>query len=123
MKKIITLFILISFLFINKHHALVRFSIPFFNMPQNHVRIDFINNANEEIVEIKFNDKKASLKNIAINQRKTILLKNVKKNDYTYSVVFKSGKKIKSNGAYIEGGYFIREYILNYTTKIKQSFL
>ena len=123
MKKIIFTILTIGFLIANKHYALTSVNIPFFNTPKGYVRIDFINKSNKKVTKITFNDRDITIKNVAINHRKTILLNNKSEGSYAYTVFYEDGKKITSNGAYIESGYFIKEYILNYTTRIDQTYL
>jgi len=123
MKKTILIIILISFLFANKQYALTSFNLPFFNVPKDYVRIDFINKSDKKVVKIKFIDRDIIIKNVAVNQRKTIFLKNKSEGSYAYTVLYEDGKKVISNGAYIKAGKFIKEYILNHTTKIDQTYL
>ena len=119
--KTIFVLLLIIFLLSNKYYALTSVNIPYFNKPNGYVRIDFINNSDEEISQIIFKDKQVTLKNIPSNKRKTVLLKHKTDSTYAFTVYYKSGKKLVSRGAFIDGGYFIKEYILNNTTKIEQT--
>ncbi len=123
MKKTLLIIIAIGFLITNKHYALTSLNMPFFNAPKGYVRIDFINKSDKKVSKIKFNDRDITINNIAINQRKTILLKPKSEGSYAYTIYYANGDKINSNGAYIEAGYFIKEYILNHTTRIDQTYL
>ena len=97
--------------------------MPFFNTPKGYVRIDFINKSDKKVSKIIFNDRNITIKNVAINQRKTVLLKAKSKGSYAYTIFYDDGRKLSSNGAYNYGGAFIIEYILNYTTRIDQTYL
>jgi len=111
MKKTLFTILIIGFLIANKHYALTSLNMPFFNTPKGYVRIDFINKSDKKVSKIEFNDRDITIKNVAVNQRKTILLKNKSEGSYAYTVFYANGDKIESNGAYIEAGYFIKEYI------------
>ncbi len=119
MKKNILILLLtfFCFLLVNKQFQIVKFSIPFFNMPNGYVRVDFINKSGKYIKQITLNN--VSCYNIKNNEQKTIVFKHKGEGFYTYQVEFKSGKKLKVNGTYIEQGYFLYEEIKINTTKTK----
>ena len=123
MKKTLFLIVIIGFLIANRQYALTSFNMPFFNTPKGYVRIDFINKSDRKVSKIIFNDRNITIKNVAINQRKTVLIKEKSKGSYAYTIFYNDGKKMMSNGAYNYGGAFIKEYILNYTTRIDQTYL
>ncbi len=123
MKKAFFILIILGFLFINKHYALTSLNLPFFNVPKGYVRIDFINKSNTKIAKIIFNDRNITINNVAKNKRKTILLPTKSEGSFGFTVHYADGRKVTSSGAYIEAGYFIKEYILNYTSGIEQTHL
>lgn len=110
-KTLVTIFIGLSvFLFLNKHYALVGFSIPFFNAPNGMVRVDFVNESDESIRSIVLIVPSVTITNIDIGERRSIMFEHSGEGTVDYVVVFNSGKRLNFTN-YIEGGYFLTERI------------
>lgn len=125
MKKIVLILILlplgtIAFLVLNKQYALTNYEIPFFSVPNDHVRVDFVNNADENIRSISFSPSSEKIENIKVGERRTVTFEHTGEGSYQFIVNFDSGNQIKENERYIESGYFITENI--YDNEVKTDY-
>ena len=120
-KTIIILSILfigsIGFLLLNKQYALTDYNIPLFSVPKGHVRVDFVNKADENIKSISLSSSSEKIKNIKVGERRTVTFEHSGEETYQFIVEFESGNQIKEGERYIEKGYFITEKIYNNRVK------
>jgi hypothetical protein len=122
MKKIILILFLltigtIGFLVLNKQYALTDYEIPLFSVPNGQVRVDFVNNSDENIKSISLFPTTDKIENIKVGERRTVTFEHSGEGTYQFIVNFDSGNQIKESERYIEGGYFVTENIYNNEVK------
>ena len=104
-------------LFLNKQYSLTEYEIPFFSVPDGHVRVDFVNKSDERIQSITLFPSTTKVENIKIGERRTITFEHSGEGIYKFVVNFDSGNQIKEGERYIESGYFVTENIYNNEVK------
>lgn len=118
--KNITWIVVVAFLgllILNKQFALTEYKIPLFSVPQGHVRVDFVNHSDEDIRSILFPLTESKIEDIKVGERRTILYEHSGEGIYLFTVNFNSGKQLIESERYVEGGYFMTEYIYNSQVK------
>jgi len=110
LKIILILFIAFSgFLFVNKQIGY--FEIPLFCVPNDSVRIRFINESDKNVKEIHINGQ--TIKMLKIGDSSIYTYKNSGEGTYQFEVEFETGERIKQGERYVEAGCYITEIIKN----------
>jgi hypothetical protein len=90
---------------------------PMKHIPQGFVRTDFRNESREEIIAIRMMEGEVSFspsllkRPIAPNETRTINKKHQGEGIFAFEVELASGKRLRSNEMYVEGGYYIHQTV------------
>ena len=103
----------IVFLIVNKQYSLTKYQIPFYSVPDGQVRVDFVNNSDQNIQSISLFPSTNKIENIQVGERRTVTFKQSGEGTYQFIVNFDSGDQLVESERYIERGYFITENIHN----------
>jgi hypothetical protein len=117
MKKtlIIIVIVLIGLLLVNKQIGYA--DIPFFSVPNDSVRVRFINDSDKTISTIKINGQ--TIKTIKTGDYFIYTYKHSGEGTYQFEVEFETGKKLKEKQRYVEAGYYLTEIIKNNSVETK----
>lgn len=110
---LITIITFVGFLFLNKQIGIV--NMPLFSVPNNSVRIKFINESDKTIRAIYINGK--TIKSIEAGDNSIYTFKHSGEGTYQFIIEFETGDKLIENERYVEEGYYITETILNNSVK------